>query len=57
MVSFILVLCGCTIFIRVYINKYEMKHKDLISIALATSLTAFLTLIQFVVNLILNIFI
>lgn len=54
MLSFILVWCGVLIFIRLFLNKFDIQHKDLISVGLSLGLTVFLTLIQWVIDLIMN---
>lgn len=54
MLSYILVLCGVLIFIRLYLNKFEIEHKDIIAIALSVVLTTFLSLIQFIVECLLK---
>ena len=54
MLSFIFVLCGVFVFTRILINKINIKSKDAIAIVLSLVLTTFLTLIQWIVSLIIN---
>ena len=54
MLSFIFVLCGVFVFTRIFINKINIKNKDVIAIVLSLVLTTFLTLIQWIVSLIIN---
>lgn len=54
MFSFIIMFCIVLIFTRIYINKFDIKGKDIISIIVAISLTGFLNLIQFVLKFILD---
>lgn len=54
MLSFILVLCGVLVFTRIFINNFDIKNKAAIAIVLSLVLTTFLTLIQWIVSLIIN---
>ena len=48
MLGFCLLACAIFAFVRFYIEKYEMKGKNLISSVIAVSLTALLNIIQFI---------
>lgn len=54
MLSFIIMLIIVTIFTRIYINKFDIKSKDIISLILAFSLTTILNLIQWLSKLIID---
>lgn len=54
MLSFILVLIGATIFIRIFINKFETKNKDVIALGLSFGVTVFLTFIQWIFGILAN---
>jgi hypothetical protein len=56
MSSFFLGILVVFIFVRLLINKKEIKHKTSISITLAILFTSFLTLIQVIVHLIVKFF-
>lgn len=55
MLSYALVLCGTLIFIRLFLNKFNMEHKDIIAIGLSVALTTFLSIIQWAIGFIINI--
>lgn len=54
MLEFVFMVCLVLIFIRVYINKFDTKGKDLISIVLAIVLTGSLYFIQFAIKFVLD---
>lgn len=54
MLKFIIMLILVTIFTRVYINKFDIKGKDVIALAISFSLTVFLNLIQWIFKFILD---
>jgi hypothetical protein len=54
MLGFIIMLILVTIFTRIYINKFDIKGKDIIALIIGFSLTVFLNLIQFVLKSILD---
>ena len=56
MIEFILMLCIIVIFIRIYINRFDIQGKDIISVTIALILTTFLNLIQLGIDSILKIF-
>ncbi len=54
MLEFILMLCLVLIFTRIYLNKFDVKNKDVFSIAIATIITLFFTLIQLILDFMLG---
>ncbi len=54
--DFFIMLIIVTIFTRIYINKLEIKSKDIISIIIALVLTGTLNLIQFLIKALLDLF-
>jgi len=54
MLGFILMLCIIVIFTRLYLNKFDIERKDLISIVISVSLTILLNLIQLLADIILK---
>lgn len=57
MLNFIMMFCAILIFVRIYINKFDIQGKDIISIGVALSLTAILNLIQWLIDAVLKIII
>jgi len=54
MQSFIIMLIIVTVFTRIYINKFDIKGKDVISIVLAIIFTGLLNFIQFILKFVLD---
>jgi hypothetical protein len=54
MQSFIIMLIIVTVFTRIYINKFDIKGKDVISIMLAIILTGLLNFIQLILKFVLD---
>jgi len=54
MLEFIIMLIVVLIFTRVYINKFDIKGKDVISIVIAIILTGSLNLIQVILKFLLD---
>lgn len=54
MLNFIVMLIIVTIFARIYINKFNIKGKNIISVIAGVSLTGFLNFIQFALKGILD---
>lgn len=55
MIEYLITLCICVIFVRLYLNKFnDLNGKDIISVVIAISITTFLTIIQMVIDFILN---
>lgn len=54
MLNFIIMLAIVTVATRIYINKFDMKGKDVIALAISVSLTTVLNLIQFLLTLFLD---